>query len=261
MRRENHLERTKWKAWLASWEKQQRSLIPNREARFEAMFDFLEALISRKDFLALDLGCGPGSLSARLIKRFPQARVVAIDYDPVLLKISREALYSYRSRITWIEADLRNSIWTQKLPSSSYEAALSTTALHWLNEPQLNHLYKSMAKHLRSGGIFLNGDYMSWDSSQKNLLKMSEKIRNNYFGTNDSEMSEWRSWWRDFENKEKGLKLLFEERNRRFGKPSQSHSHDVSLSVQKDLLIKGGFKVAEVVWQDQYGNRVLLGIK
>ena len=75
-------------AWLARWDDQQESFNPNRERRFEAMFDILEAWLPRR-FTALDLGCGPGSLSARLLRRFPAARVVAVDFDPVVLRIGQ----------------------------------------------------------------------------------------------------------------------------------------------------------------------------
>ena len=36
----------------------------------------------------LDLGCGTGSVTLRLLSRLPSARVVALDVDPVLLTIA-----------------------------------------------------------------------------------------------------------------------------------------------------------------------------
>src|SRR5258708_35568204 len=87
-----------WHEWLRRWDRQQTRSIPSREERFEAMFDALEALLP-PDFVALDLGCGPGSLSQRLLARFPQARSLALDQDPVLLAMWQGALADLVGRL------------------------------------------------------------------------------------------------------------------------------------------------------------------
>lgn len=55
------------------------------------MLDAGDALLS-DEFQAVDLACGPGSLSQRLLDRFPRVRCIAIDLDPVLLAVGRGAL-------------------------------------------------------------------------------------------------------------------------------------------------------------------------
>src|SRR5437867_11910417 len=117
--------------WLARWDKQQESFNPGRERRFDAMFDVLAAALPRR-FTALDLGCGPGSLTARLLRRFPAARVVAVDFDPVVLQVGRGALSGLGNRITWVDANLGAPGWTTAVPLRRFDAAVSTTALHWL---------------------------------------------------------------------------------------------------------------------------------
>jgi trans-aconitate methyltransferase len=62
-----------WRSWLARWDAQQTGYLPDREARFTVMFDTLEVLLPA-GFTALDVACGPGSLSRRLVARFPEAR-------------------------------------------------------------------------------------------------------------------------------------------------------------------------------------------
>ncbi len=44
------------------------------------MFDAIEVLVSEQS-LALDLACGSGSISQRLLDRFPSARCVAVDLN------------------------------------------------------------------------------------------------------------------------------------------------------------------------------------
>jgi trans-aconitate methyltransferase len=65
--------------------------------------------------MAIDLACGPGSLSQRLLQRFPQARVIAVDVDPVLLALGRGALGTVGGRLRWVDADLASPDWAQAL--------------------------------------------------------------------------------------------------------------------------------------------------
>jgi trans-aconitate methyltransferase len=59
-----------WSDWLRRWDAQQEGYVPEREARFTAMLDALADLLPAS-FTALDLACGPGSISQRLLARFP----------------------------------------------------------------------------------------------------------------------------------------------------------------------------------------------
>ena len=57
--------------WIARWDRQQEVYLPDREERFTALIDAVEAAAGRPDPLVLDLGCGPGSLAVRLLARLP----------------------------------------------------------------------------------------------------------------------------------------------------------------------------------------------
>src|SRR4029077_611027 len=93
---------TDYANWLARWDAQQQRHNPDREERFTAMVDAVAAFAG-PDPRVLDLGCGPGSLSARVLDRVPGASVVAIDADPVLLAIGRGALGT-RKRLEFVDA-------------------------------------------------------------------------------------------------------------------------------------------------------------
>src|SRR4051794_1971436 len=92
------------RTWITRWDRQQEGYLPDREERFTALIDAVESGGRRPDPLVLDLGCGPGSLSTRLLDRLPRATVVAIDTDPVLLTLGREAL-SGRAGLRFAELD------------------------------------------------------------------------------------------------------------------------------------------------------------
>src|SRR5207302_7111844 len=92
-------------AWIDRWEAQQERYLTDREERFTVMFDALEAAVGSGPVTVLDLGCGPGSLAVRLLARFPQARVIGVDIDPVLLMLATSA-YADEPRLRLVSADM-----------------------------------------------------------------------------------------------------------------------------------------------------------
>ena len=103
-----------WHRWLQRWDVQQTGYLPDREGRFTAMLDVLEILLP-DEFVALDLACGPGAISQRLLARFPKARCVAVDLDPVLLTMGQSVLGTMGGRLRWVAADLTTPEWITQL--------------------------------------------------------------------------------------------------------------------------------------------------
>ena len=100
--------------WIDRWDRQQEVYMPDREERFTALIDAVEAGTGRPDPLVLDLGCGPGSLAVRLLARLPEATVVAVDADPVTLALGR-AGYAAVSGLRFADLDLRTTGWSSRL--------------------------------------------------------------------------------------------------------------------------------------------------
>lgn len=245
-----------WQSLLRSWDAQQESFNPLREQRFRVMFRALEASVPKR-FTALDLGSGPGSLSVRLLHRFPLAHVVAVDYDPVALRIGRGALGNFGGRLTWVDAKMGAPGWTDQLARGQrkFDAALSTTALHWLERPNLEALYRDLARLLRRGGVFLNGDHLPWDHRSKGLQRLARKVLRQRLrgGPPGAEWKAWRDWW-DAAKKIPALRPCFEEQ----GKRASLHPRHggIALSVHEAALRRAGFRDVGVIWQD-FTNRVL----
>ena len=110
-----------WQDWMQRYDQQQSTYLPDREQRFTVMLDVLETLLP-DHFVALDLACGPGSMSQRLLSRFPQARSVAVDIDPILLLLGQQVLGDMQGVcVGWKQisvslpgtADLGRSRWMQ----------------------------------------------------------------------------------------------------------------------------------------------------
>jgi hypothetical protein len=72
-----------WSSWAHRWDAQQQRSIPRREERFQLMLELVADLVGPAPGRILDLACGTGSISARALRRFPWAQLVALDVDPL----------------------------------------------------------------------------------------------------------------------------------------------------------------------------------
>ena len=249
-----------WADWLRRWDAQQEGYVPEREARFTAMFDALDGLLPAS-FVAVDLACGPGSISQRLLARFPGARTIAVDIDPVMLAIGRGALGTVDGRLRWIEADLASPGWLEELGETRVDAVLSTTALHWLPPEPLARLYRDLGRVLRPGGLFFNGDHMAFGPTLPTLADLSRHALDTQwsdaaFATRGIETAE--QWW-DALAGETAFAPLLAQRTRRFADKHRQQSPP-GLDTHIEALHNAGFREIGTIWQS-LSNRVLLAVR
>jgi SAM-dependent methyltransferase len=247
-----------WHEWLRRWDRQQTRYLPAREARFAVMFDAVEALLP-PEFVALDLGSGPGSLSQRLVERFPQARVIAVDQDPVLRAMAQGALGDLGGRVRWVDANLREPSWRERIGVQSVDVALSTTALHWLPPAQLVRLYTELGTLIRRDGLFLNGDHMAYAPGMEPVARVQELVRLREERTAEQSGAEsWRGWW-DALRAEPALGTLFAEQERRAAEGVHG-DFELTYELHAAALGNAGFRSVGVLWQ-HLDNRVLLAVR
>ncbi len=247
-----------WRAWLRRWDQQQAGYLPSREKRFAVMLDALDVLLPAS-FVALDLACGPGSLSQRLLTRFPAARCLAVDLDPVLLMLGRETLGDMDGRLRWIEADLRDPAWVTRLDVAQVDAVLTTTALHWLRPEILLPLYQQLASLIRPGGLFLNGDHLRFPPQQPSFLTLAERLSQRQEQAIIQQGSEtWTRWWEALAQ-EPTLAEAFAERERRFHWRDHGEVWQ-TLDLHEAALRNAGFHEVGVCWQE-LDDRVLLAVR
>ncbi|MFI9050263.1 class I SAM-dependent methyltransferase [Streptomyces sp. NPDC053427] len=182
-----------WQAWQNSWDRQQEWYLPDREERFRVMLDMVEALAGPAPRV-LDLACGTGSISDRLLKRFPEAESVGVDLDPALLAIA-EGYFADEPRVRFVRADLKDPQWTAKLPAGSYDAVLTATALHWLGTDDLEKLYGQLGGLLRDGGVFMNADHMP-DPATPRINAADRDFRHARMDAAKAAGAvDWAEWW------------------------------------------------------------------
>ncbi|MFF9374564.1 class I SAM-dependent methyltransferase [Streptomyces griseoluteus] len=184
---------TDWAAWQESWDRQQEWYMPDREERFRVMLDMVEAFAGPAPRV-LDLACGTGTITARLLARFPEATSTGVDLDPALLAIAR-GTFAGDDRVTFVEADLKDAGWPAALPYDSYDAVLTATALHWLHTEPLTVLYGQLAGLVREGGVFMNADHMTDESTPRiNAAERARRHARMDRAKRDGAL-DWAEWW------------------------------------------------------------------
>jgi SAM-dependent methyltransferase len=250
-----------WLELQRRWDAQQETYLPGREQRFAVMLDAVEAAVGDAPRV-LDLAGGTGSISQRVLHRFPAARTVVVDIDAALLQIAR-GTFDGDDRVRVVSADLASPSWLEALgePLASFDAVLTATALHWLTGDRVAGVYTEAATLLRAGGVLINADHMvdpdlarlgvafsSYQSEQ-------EKRRQAVAGAED-----WTQWW-------VGLRAIPElaeavaERDRRFAERDAHHTElDVPSSWHLDALRSGGYAEAGLLWRS-FTDAAVIGLR
>lgn len=248
------------RTWVERWELQQQHYAVDREERFTVIADVVEHVAGdRARPLLLDLGCGPGSLAARLAARLPAAEIVAVDMDPVLLGLGR-AHHGRAAR--YVDAVIGEDGWTDRLElRAPLDAAVSTTALHYLSQPALLRTYQQLADLLRPGGIVVNGDHFPPRSpSSSRLTAHVGRCRAERSGAHGAE--DWQGWWQAAAADPR-LAHLFALREARTGggrRGRRSANWHLTAADHARLMRRAGFGEVTPVWQ--VGDScVLVGVK
>lgn len=237
-----------WSAWAERWDVQQQRHIPRREERFGLMLELVAEIAGPEPRTILELACGTGSISARALQRFPGARLVALDVDPLLLAIGRGAQGNARGRLSWAEADLRDPNWRQTVEAyGPFDAVLSSTALHWLSVGDLAQVFRTLADIVREGGVFANAEHMLLAPPTTLLGPATERLRHRLTQAEARGGEGWADWW-EAARTEPGFRALLEKRDGVFHDHPHHHDHRTAR-FQQEALRMGGFREAEVVWR------------
>ena len=251
-----HHDTTDPHSLLSRWDAQQTAFIKHRDLRFEAIVGTIARVCGSKPRV-LDVACGPGSLTRAVLAGLPEASVVAVDKDPVLLAIARDVLGD-DGRVEVVDADLDVPDWAKAI-DGSFDAVVSSTALHWLRPEILSRLYLQFGEMVREGGVFLNGDHMQYDEISKPVLhRIAEQDdADNQKLAFGSGTDDWDGWWQAAEAYPPYADAAIERKKRWEGK---TPGPKVTLGYHLETLRCAGFAEVGTVWQylDDY---VVCGIR
>jgi malonyl-CoA O-methyltransferase len=110
------------------------------------------ALVRLRPASILDVGAGTGVLGNELARRFPRARIVALDVAPNMLRVGR-------SRASWLRRWRGKQVFicgaAEKLPlaKQSVDMVVSNLTLQWC--PELDLVFTECRRVLRPGGLMM----------------------------------------------------------------------------------------------------------
>jgi trans-aconitate methyltransferase len=234
------LERDVAAPWVERWEVQQGRYAGDRDARTAALLTLVEhALTGVAAPVVVEIGCGPGALTAALHDRIPKASVTGVDADPFLLALARATV---PAPVRFVHTVVGGDGWIERLGlARSPDAIVSSTTLHYLPEVELRRLYGQLADLLGPGALLLDADHLHLASPA--LRDLTDALDTT---ATDAAREDWAGWWRAVaQDPDLGPVLA---RSSEHG-PAVTGDHDVSTDRHVQLLVEAGFSAAGTVWR------------
>jgi trans-aconitate methyltransferase len=244
-----------WDAWVERWERQQERYLVDREGRFALMLDYAQAQLETAEPRVLDLCCGNGALTRRVLERFPDARVTAVDWDPVHLEIARRTL---PERVEIVEADVTRPGWDETIAPGSLELVVTATALHWIDDEPLTALYARLAVLMAEGGLFLNSDH--FPQAEPTIRRLSMEQSEAWQEANFAGGEETHSGFHEAAAADADLREASELRARRFAEHVSGDDRPRSVEFHREALHEAGFGEVAEVWRHR-DDAVLLALR
>jgi ubiquinone/menaquinone biosynthesis C-methylase UbiE len=102
----------------------------------------------------LEVGCGSGAMAAEVLRRFPDVRLTATDYDPSMVDVARRRLAPFGERAEVRQADAT----ALPFPDASFDTALSFIMLHHV--VRWEEALAELTRVLRPGGQVMGYDLL-----------------------------------------------------------------------------------------------------
>jgi predicted TPR repeat methyltransferase len=117
----------------------------NQDQYLEAIHCFCKPFASTEAPVLLELGCGPGNLSAYLLRTLPQAQLTGIDVAPGMIALATEALPQAR----FLVADVRDtSLWPEQI-----HGLVAAFVTPYLNPDETRQLIRAAGAKIPVGGM------------------------------------------------------------------------------------------------------------
>ena len=108
-------------------------------------------------FRFVELGVGDGRVAEMLLREFPRASGVGVDFSEPMLELASRRLTGDSGRFEFVVADLNERNWSDKL-RGPWQLVVTRKCLHHLNDDRLFKVYDEIYQLLEPGGLFLNLD-------------------------------------------------------------------------------------------------------
>ncbi len=143
---------------------------------YKESFDTLISIIDQsgiKPKRILEIGVGTGNLTERLLQSFPSASLFGIDLVDDYLLQAKQKLMVFKDRVTLAAKDISDFDFNE-----NYDLVVTSYVFHHIENNNQNSIYETIFKHLNSGGMFINADFV--DSSSLYFSSLFDQLRMQY---------------------------------------------------------------------------------
>jgi trans-aconitate 2-methyltransferase len=145
-------------AETAEFDTRIRELLPH----YDSLLDAIVRCVPPGAERILELGCGTGELSHKLLACCPQAQLVGIDYSPRMLAAASDKLQAAGAGDRWQGLELDFGEWANgqhaRETGTAFDAIVSSLAIHHLSDADKQQLLQQACRSLKAGGAFWNAD-------------------------------------------------------------------------------------------------------
>ena len=129
---------------------------------YDEMLDAIALCVSASSGRILELGCGTGELTVKVLKQCPDAQLVAVDYSPRMIDFVANKLdqQGEGNRVKPLQLDFGE--WANDEADAeignNFDAIISSLAIHHLTDEMKEKLFQKIARSLNPNGQFWNAD-------------------------------------------------------------------------------------------------------
>jgi len=223
--------------WVKQYDRRQALVVEKKQEVLNSMVRIVAYFCQKraiKNPTILDVGCGPGTLSAPLLDKLPNSTVVGVDASEQMVEAARRNLVpEYETRFSGYVCDFNSDdFWISSI-EKEYDFIVSSIALHYLSDTRRQRFFVEIFNHLDGQGIFVA--CIGNRSGVSEIAEMEHSFRAEFLWNNLDQTKRPESF-EDFK------KDFIEE------KETKANINWQSPEEYLDCMRNAGFKMVDIVW-------------
>ena len=152
-----------------------RGAIPLASEQLEMILRIVQSARSEVNTV-LDLGCGDGILGRTILTRYPNAKVVFLDFSESMISAVKKKLQAPENQVEFVSEDFGRESWVNSVKTwAKYDIIVSGFAIHHQPDFRKKEIYREIYSLLAPGGVFLNLEHV------QSASKFGESLFNEMF--------------------------------------------------------------------------------
>lgn len=190
---------------------------PRYEEMQQTMLEYIPSDLEPRQIL--DLGCGTGNLTLRVLEMFPEAQITALDLSEEILGVCRRQCGD--DRTTYLQQDFGQL----DLPDAGFDLVVSSIAIHHIDDTAKQVLFRNVLASLRPKGIFTFVDQFRGETPA--IYEKHMQVWKSFTDSKGVPSEEWQMWMEH----------------------QDQHDFHATVSEQMRWLSEAGFVEVDCIWK------------